>query len=328
MRILRSCEGLRPRGGSVVAIGIFDGLHSGHRKIVSLAVKRARRLEAASAVITFYPHPLRILHPRRPTPRTLISLHHRVRLIEAMGVNVIVVVKFTRAIASMEPHEFVEQFLIRTLKAKEVVVGEDFHFGRRKRGDIALLKFFGGIYGFKVTPVRSVRIGGRVVSSSLIRSLITRGDMKSAGALLGRPVSMLGTVVRGSRIGTALGYPTANIDPHHEAIPPSGVYAVGVKYGDRDYGGVLNIGFRPTISRVARRRARQRTTAREPQIEVHIFDFKGDIYGKELEVSFVKKLRPEKRFASRRALIEQIQRDVFRARLLVKRPHLRDVRAR
>ncbi len=308
MKVYYSIEDVKPLAGSVVAIGIFDGVHVGHKKIIQETCRRARRLGLKSVLVTFDPHPLKVTRPAM-NPATLISLGRRLALIGDMGIDIAIVVDFTKETASLRAHEFVETFLVDTLKAREVVVGEDFRFGRGRTGDIRLLKFLGGIYGFKAVPIRTVKVAGRKASSSLIRSLIMKGDLAGAGALLARPVSIFGSVVRGARIGgMVLGYPTANINPYHEAIPPSGVYAVKVRYGGRWYGAVTNIGFRPTIHHMAK----------EPVIEVHIFGFrKKDIYGKDLRIDFLKRLRPERHFRHKDALIAQIRLDSLRAQKIL-----------
>jgi riboflavin kinase/FMN adenylyltransferase len=303
MKIVTTADKIRIPKGSVAAIGIFDGVHIGHRAIIETLTRRARALGLTSVVITFRAHPSKILRPAH-APATLVSLKHRLRLIEDLGVDVTMVLNFTKEMASLEPCKFIETFLAEKIKPKEIVIGKDFHFGRHRAGDIRLLEFFGNIYGFKVRPVGTVRSLGLKVSSSRIRTLIRKGDLERASALLRRPVSVLGTVVHGTKIGSILGYPTANVNPHHEAIPPSGVYAVRVKYMGKLYGGVLNIGFRPTIDRTT-----------EPRIEAHIFAFKKKIYGKDLEIFFVRKLRDERVFRSRDALVRQIKADEKKARL-------------
>lgn len=291
----------------VATIGIFDGVHIGHRKIISYVVKRAEDLNTKSAAITFDPHPFKVLHPQK-APKTIISLSHRIRLIEALGVDMLVVLKFTKRMAALAPRDFIKKYLVEKVNAKEVVVGSDFRFGAHKEGDIELLKTLGAEFGFSVTPINVLEIGGRCVSSSLIRALITRGDLEGASTLLGRRVSVLGTVVHGSKVGRVLGYPTANVNPHHEAIPPSGVYAVEVKYRDKLYGGVLNIGFKPTFGKSA-----------EPVVEAHIFGLKKrHIYGEDLEIFFVKKLRDERHFHNKESLSNAIRQDVLNARRILK----------
>lgn len=321
MKILYSRGRMSALKGTVLTVGIFDGVHRGHRAVIGKVARRARRLGLTSVVVTFDPHPSKVLRSSGKGAGTLISLDHRVRLIREMGIDAVVVVRFTKEVAAYEPHEFAGRFLAEKMRAREVIVGGDFHFGRSRQGDRRLLRFLGSVFGFRVDFVKAVRVGGRVVSSSRIRSLIRRGGLRRASAMLGRPVSVLGTVVHGAKIAATLGYPTANIDPHHEVVPPSGVYAVKVICGKKVYGGVVNIGFRPTIPRGRHRPPHaKRRLADESGVEVHIFDCRQKrLYGKDLEILFLRRLRPERRFGSRTALVAQIGKDVRQARLSVRR---------
>lgn len=285
---------------TVAAIGIFDGVHLGHKAIIKSAIKRARAVKRKSVVITFDPHPLKVLQPDKSIP-LLMSTAHRVRLITELGVDLCLVLKFNKRFSNLEPRDFVKKILVDKLKVNEVYIGSDFVFGKDGIGDASLLQKFGRCYGFKVNVIPMVKVGGRVVSSTTIRNLIIKGRLKEATEMLGRPVTVFGTVIRGARRGKTLGYPTANIDPHHEAIPPSGVYAVWVRLRNRKYGGALYIGTRPTFGE------------REPIIEVHIFNFCKLIYGEDIEIIFVKKLRGDRKFSSQQELIEQIRKDSLQA---------------
>jgi len=289
---------------TVASIGIFDSVHRGHRKILKRLVDEARREKRKSLVITFHPHPRKILHPKARVP-FITSLDHRLRLIKAMDVDFLAVVKFTKYISTMNAEDFISDIMVRTLNIKALVVGENFLFGKNGKGDFSALKKAAKKYGFKVFAVRSVKIKGKVVSSTRIRRAIEKGDLKSASLMLGRPVAILGTVVKGRRVGRKIGFPTANIDPHHEAIPPSGVYAVDAKLKNRYYKAVLNIGRSPTFG-----------PSIEPTIELHILDFNKIIYKKEVEIAFKKKLRNEKRFSSIGSLREQIKKDIQKASVL------------
>ncbi|MFH1189114.1 MAG: bifunctional riboflavin kinase/FAD synthetase [Candidatus Omnitrophota bacterium] len=311
MKVIYGLRGLRKfNKPAVVAIGVFDGLHVGHRRIITRAVREAKRLKLKSAVLTFYPHPVRLLHPGAPDASSLISLDHRIRLIGELGVDTLVILRFSRAIADITPEDFARKILAGKLGVREICVGEDFRFGKGARAGVRELKRLGGPLGFKVNTVKPVRVGRHVVSSSLIRRLITSGDLAKASKLLGRRVSVLGTVISGARLARELGYPTANLNPHHEIIPPAGVYAVFVNYRKKSYKGVLNIGLRPTF---------YSPRDRESAIEVHIFGFRRKIYGRNLEVFFVKKLRDEVAFAGKSELIGQIRRDETAARDALKR---------
>lgn len=304
MKIVHGLQNLRPSGrGSVATIGVFDGVHIGHARVIAKVVARAKRLGLKSVVMTFDPHPAKVagktLRRRKAAP-SIISLAHRMRLIEALSPDILVVLGFTKKFASLSAEDFARHVLVDKARAREVYVGSNFYFGAGASSGIAELKALGRRYGFKVGAVSVVLAGKRPASSSAVRQLIAKGDLKRAQRLLGRPVSIFGTVIKGANLARELGYPTANLNPHHEVVPPSGVYAVLVRYGHRTFKGILNIGVRPTF---------YAPRDQEPAIEVHIFGFKEQIYGKDLEVFFIKKIRQERRFDSQDALVEQIKND-------------------
>lgn len=288
-----------PALGAVLAVGVFDGVHVGHREIIRRAVDRARVLNMKSVVLTFDPHPAKVLHPGNRPP-SLMSLEHRIRIIGELGADNLAVMRFTRSVADMAPEDFAVKVLSKKLGAKEICVGDNFYFGRNGRSGVKELKLLGAASGFSVNVAEPVKVGRNRVSSTAIRKLITSGSLDEAADMLGRRVSVLGTVISGARLARELGYPTANLNPHHEVIPPGGVYAVFVKFKGISYEGILNIGLRPTF---------YAPRDMEPAIEVHIFGFKDKIYGKDLEVLFVRKLRDEIAFAGKEQLIEQIKKD-------------------
>jgi riboflavin kinase/FMN adenylyltransferase len=292
---------------SVITIGVFDGVHVGHRLIIRKVVERARQLNFKSVVVTFDPHPLKVLDRTVKVP-SLISLKHRIGMIKALGVDYVVVIKFTRSFSRISPERFIKNVLIDKLGLREIFVGENFYFGRNARAGIDRLEGLSGNLGFNSGRVRPVKIEGKIVSSSIIRRSIEDGDLASASKYLGHRVSLLGTVVSGTRLARILGYPTANINPHHEVVPPAGVYAVRIVYNRRYYNGILNIGLRPTF---------YGPSDREPAIEVHIFGFNKRIYGKDLEIFFIKKLRDEVKFRNKDELIAQIEKDAERARSIL-----------
>ncbi len=291
--------------GSAVTIGVFDGIHIGHKAVIGRAIEASRKNGLVSAVLTFDPHPLKLINPSSNVPN-LISLDHRIRLIENMGADLTVVLDFTKPVSRLSPEDFVSDILIEGMNAKEIYVGENFFFGRNAEAGTRELAEIAGRYGVKVEVVRPVRRLGVIVSSSAIRRLILNGNIGKAALFLGRPVSVLGTVVKGISLARELGFPTANINPHHEVVPPGGVYAVRVKVADTLKKGVVNIGLRPTF---------YSSRDLEPTIEVHIFDFNERIYDQDLEVLFIKKLRDEKRFDDKKALIRQIRQDARNALL-------------
>ena len=311
MKIYNSIYGLpKLRVGSVFTVGVFDGVHLGHSRILKTLTARARLSGRKSVVLTFYPHPMSMLEPGRPVP-LLISLQHRLRLLEESGVDAAILIRFDRRFSVIKPEVFIRDLLVGRLGMAEIVIGEDFVFGKKGIGDAVLLEELADKYGYAVRKVSLLKKSDKTISSTHIRQLITKGRLKEAKRLLGRPVSILGTVKKGSRRGRILGFPTANIDPHHEAIPPSGVYVVRVILDGRRYRGILNIGFRPTFHKGSG------PYPPEPVIEVHIIDFRRDIYGKDLEVIFVKRLRDEKRFADSESLRSRIKLDVNAARRIL-----------
>lgn len=316
MKLYRSIKKVKKIAqGSIVAVGIFDGVHRGHAYIIKMLTKRAKRLNKKSVALTFSPHPSSVIHPKKAVP-LLSSLQHRLQLFEKLGVDIAVIIRFDKEVSLMKPEVFIEKFLVNKLNIKEMLVSDNFTFGSQGAGDIWLLERLSGKYGFRIKKLKLLKDGKRVISSTHIRRLIMKGKLKNATNLLGRPVSILGTVKGGTRIGRALGFPTANIDPHHEAIPPSGVYAVRVRFEKRLYGGILNIGFKPTFTTEDYTPNAVRYLP-EPTIEVHIFNFKRNIYGKNLEIIFYKRLRPEKRFEDREALKRRIMLDEKLARKIL-----------
>lgn len=307
MRVIKGTVNLKNSiRASVITVGVFDGVHIGHKKILKKIVERARSLNARSVVVTFVPHPLKILNPKANVP-SLVSLNHRIKLIENIGVDDLIILKFTKSLARLPADVFIKDILVDKLGLKEIYVGEDFVFGKGAASGIDTLRRAGRRFGFRAAMVRPVKVNGAIVSSSLIRHFITSGDIKTASRYLGRPVSILGTVTGGSGRGRIIGYPTANVNPHHEAIPPSGVYAVRVRYSSGILKGVLNIGFRPTFHKKAE-------LPKDPLVEVHIFGFNRNIYGEDLEIIFVKKLRSERKFKNQEHLTAQIKKDSSRAR--------------
>lgn len=290
---------------TVVTIGIFDGVHRGHRKILRLIRKSAKKRKAESCVITFDPHPSRVFHPGR-IPPMLVSTKHKLGLLAAEGMNTAILIKFTKKLAGVDPRSFVEGVLVKKMNISELLVGRNFLFGRERSGTLKKLRQLGKRYGFAVHIVSPLRSGKKIISSTIIRKLIMAGRLKEAGKMLGREVSILGTVIKGSKRGRILGFPTANLDLHHEAIPPSGVYIVRVNLMNSVYSGIMNIGFRPTFTAEGEEL--------EPTAEAHILNFKKNIYGEDMEVVFLKRIRGERRFTHRDHLRARIAGDVKKAK--------------
>lgn len=280
---------------TVVAIGVFDGMHRGHQFLVKKAQSFALSRSKESVCVTFHPHP-----QKQPY---LISLKHRLRLIEGLGIDYCLVIPFTRRLARIRAEDFVKDVLVKSFQPSAIFIGDDFRFGYKAKGDVELLKTLGRKLGFKVYALRKLRAAGRIISSRRIRGLVRSGNLKDAEIFLGRRVSVLGTVIAGAKRGRVLGYPTANINPHHEVLPKEGVYAVKVRYKDKAYNGLCNIGRRPTFN----------SEDDDRTIEVHLFDFHKDIYAEDVEIDFIRKIREERRFPSASALSVQIKKDSQKA---------------
>jgi len=305
MTVHRDIEGLGSLPGPAhCAIGVFDGVHLGHQAVIGEALRSAREGGGTACVVTFDPHPARVLAPAS-APRLLTSTPHKLRLLEDLGIGHTVVIRFDREFAELPAEVFVENLHRAAGSLARVCVGEEWRFGNRCTGDVALLDRLGGELGFAVTGVPTVRVGGMIASSTRIREAVAGGDFSVAEKLLGRPYTVLGTVVEGRRLGRTLGFPTANLRVHNEQLPPTGVYAVGVLRGSRErWLGVANLGYRPTVEGEDLRRT----------LEVHLFDFEGVLYGEDLEVRFLAFLRPERKFGDLDALKAQIERDAAAAR--------------
>jgi riboflavin kinase/FMN adenylyltransferase len=285
-----------------LTLGIFDGLHLGHQKIIRRVIEKAKQMGGTSCVATFDPHPREVLDSK-DAPNLLTTTEKKAELIKDLGVDALCLIRFTREFSNIEARAFVNDFLIGKLRMKSIVVGYDWRFGKNRKGDVHLLREMSKKHGYEVEQAERVDVDGQSVSSTLIRELVLSGDLKRAARYLGRKYSITGAIVGGARLGREMGFPTANIEPHHEAIPPNGIYAVWAEVAGTRKPGTLNIGYRPTVSSEKRR-----------TIEVHIMDFYHDIYGEEIEVTFVEKLRDEKKFSSVEQLTEQIKKDVAKAR--------------
>ncbi len=288
----------------IMTIGNFDGVHLGHQMIFRTLCQRAREIGGTSLVLTFDPHPLKVLAPER-CPVLITPTAKKLSIIRGCGLDVIVCLPFTQALADLTPVAFVEQVLVQTIGIREIYVGYNFAFGRGRQGSIALLQELGLHYGFLVHIIEPIAIAGRVVSSSMIRQWIQQGSVDEAALLLGRLYSIAGTVVEGYQKGRELGFPTANVRSTDELIPSRGVYAVTVDWRERRYEGVANIGFNPTFGRT------------QLSVEIHLFDFAQQLYGEAVEVSFVKKIRDERAFPSVADLVKQIGQDVETAHTLL-----------
>lgn len=291
----------------VLAIGNFDGVHLGHAALAGRLGALAKETGLAPTVLTFEPHPREFFAPAS-APARLTTLREKLELLAREGVEQVMVSRFNAAFAALTAEEFIERVVVGALRARHVIIGDDFRFGRERRGDFALLREAGMKMGFGVEAMASVTVGGERVSSSGVRRALSEGDMTHAARLLGRPYMIDGQVSHGDKVGRQLGFATANIRIKHNPLPMTGVFAVEVAgLGGEVLPGVANLGVRPTVG------------GTRPLLEVHLFDFDRDIYGAHISVRFLHKLRSEQRFPNFDALKAQIAADAAAARAFFKR---------
>jgi riboflavin kinase / FMN adenylyltransferase len=306
MEILRSISELsRLPEPLFLAIGVFDGVHRGHQAVISTSADHARAANGTPVVVTFDPHPEKILRPEK-APHLLSATQHKIELIRNLGVGHLLVITFDKQFAATEPEDFVQELVNNSKPLREICVGHEWSFGKNRRGNLQLLKKLGSEFNFQVIGVPPVKANGEVVSSTAIRSAIEKSDFAKAAAMLGREYTILGTVTHGDNLGKKIGFPTANLSAHSEQFPPNGVYAAEAKIDNELHRGVINLGVRPTVSGGKSERV----------LEIHLFDFDRDIYGRDIEVRFLKFLRPEKKFENVDALVAQIRRDIEQAQEL------------
>ncbi|MGC2064404.1 MAG: bifunctional riboflavin kinase/FAD synthetase [Thermodesulfovibrionales bacterium] len=307
MLLITDLKGLQQRfTNSIITLGNFDGLHLGHQELIRMVISRAKETGAVSMVVTFRPHPLKILCPEKCPP--LISIYEeKIKLMEDLGIDVLVKIPFTLEFAGMTPEAFVREVLCGMLGAREIFVGANYRFGKERKGTVQILRDLGRECGFVVKEVGQISLGGEVISSTKIRCLLKDGEVDQASRLLGRAYAITGVVVRGDGRGRTLGFPTANIAPKHAIIPAHGVYAVRLFVRDRFYDGIANIGIRPTFSKETL------------SIEAYLFAFDEDIYGEEISVYFLEKIRDEKKFGCVADLVSQIRDDIEIAKQILKK---------
>lgn len=290
---------------AVVTIGNFDGIHLGHRLIFRRLAEEARRVKCPAVVISFEPHPKMILHPERRPFYLLTSPKEKIRLLAGLNMDTLILIPFSLEYARTTAEEFVRSVLWEKLHIRKIIIGHDYTFGRGKEGNEAFLTALGQRLGFEVEVMNAVQVGETTVSSTKIREALLAGEVRFAATLLGRPYNLSGRVIPGHHRGVRLGFPTANITPDKELVPPRGVYAVHILVEGNRRPGVLNIGFNPTFA------------DQKLSIEVHIFDFNENIYRKMLDILFIERIRDEIRFNSPGELIDQIERDVSQARKIL-----------
>jgi riboflavin kinase/FMN adenylyltransferase len=292
-------------GPLFLAIGVFDGVHLGHQAVISAATSHARAADGTPVVMTFDPHPLKVLRPQH-APHLLTATQHKIALIRDLGVEHLLVINFDRKFAATSPEEFVEELVMHSRPLREICVGHEWSFGKDRRGNLDLLKRLGVQLDFSVVGVPPVLVNGEVVSSTAIRQAVEKGDLAKGAEMLGREYTILGTVTHGNNLGKKIGFPTANLSAHSEQFPPNGVYFAEARVNGVLYYGVINLGYRPTVS----------SGKSERVLEIHMLDFDRDIYGEDVEVRFMRHLRPERKFESLESLAQQIELDVRRAREL------------
>ncbi len=315
MKIFHGTENANISKPTVLTLGVFDGLHLGHQRIMQTVVDRAKLSGAVPTAITFDPHPRAVLHPASAPP-LLQTLDQRLANFEVLGIKQAIVIPFTLDFAASEAEAFLENIVRERLHAKEVYLGKGFAFGKDRGGNIGLLREMSSKLGFVADEVDEVQLRGRRVSSSKIRELLAEGSVNLARRMLGRPYGVEGVIIRGNRRGHTIGFPTANLKPHNRVIPRYGVYATATLIDGTWRKSITNIGVRPTFESDA-----------DPSIESYIFDFDGDLYGDVLRVRFLHRIRDERKCNGIDELKAQIERDSERARNYFSHPGVKNMLA-
>ena len=297
MKIFHGTENANISRPTVLTLGVFDGLHLGHQKIMETVVERAGAISAVPTVITFDPHPRAVLHPASAPP-LLQTLDQRLAAFEVLGIEQTIIIRFNKKFAGQEAETFIKETIHERLQAREVYLGKGFEFGKNRGGNIELLKKMSEELGFYAAEVPEVRLRGHRISSSRIRHLLAEGRVNLARRMLGRPYGVEGTIIRGDRRGHTIGFPTANLKPKNRVIPKFGVYATATLIEGAWRRSITNIGVRPTFEKDS-----------DPSIETYIFDFDGDLYGDVLRVRFLHRIRDERKFAGIEELKNQIKKD-------------------
>ncbi len=306
MSVEEELAGLTPQKGMLLTIGVFDGVHLGHKYLLSELVEQARLKNLISGVVTFKQHPQRLLKPQSSLP-FLTNLPQKIKLLKDEGVEAIITLSFTLELAQTGTHQFVS-LLQKYLRMRGLVLGPDFSLGRNKEGNVAVLRALGQSMNFSLTVVPEITINGEVVSSTAIRNTLSRGNMRKVHDMLGRYFSLEGRVISGTGRGVELGFPTANLDIDPErALPADGIYATWTYIENQRYQSVTNIGKRPTFGES------------EQTVEVYILNFQGNLYRHELKIDIIKRLRREQRFDTIEELKKQIEEDIKQARAILNR---------
>ncbi|MGQ1787322.1 MULTISPECIES: bifunctional riboflavin kinase/FAD synthetase [unclassified Saccharicrinis] len=292
----------------IVTIGMFDGVHLGHTKLLEHLVQRAKETNGNSAVLTFWPHPRLVLNKEPQTLQFITTLDEKTKIISEFGIDYLILLPFNKELANLTAEKFIENFLIAKINMSHLVVGYNHRFGKDRLADFGVYTRLSKKLGFGISRVDAVYKDGKAVSSTAIRQSLNEGKVEEAKLMLGYDFSIFGTVRGGQRLGRRLGYPTANIKPNenYKLIPSTGVYACKIHVMGKTYGGMLNIGVRPTVNK-----------DNELTIEAHILDFNQDIYSEEVEVTFIKKIRDEQKFDGIESLIQQLKTDEINIRKIL-----------
>ncbi len=300
MIVHRDIDNFRVRS-PVVTVGIFDGVHLGHKHILDRLSEVSASSRGETVIVTFWPHPRLVLNTEDTDFRLLTTLDEKIRMLEETGIQHLVIIPFTKGFSRMSSCDFIENILVEKIGIGELVVGYNHRFGKDREGDFDKLKEYAGQYGFGIEKRDALHLAGRKISSSEIRKLLGAGNIGEANRLLGRTYGFSGEVVGGSRLGTSIGFPTANITPDdkHKLLPAEGVYAVEAGMKGKVYSGMMNIGSRPTVNRDPGRKT----------VEVHLIDFLGDIYHEQIQIRFISRLREEKHFSGIDDLKKQLEKD-------------------
>lgn len=299
MAIYNDTNDLPAFNHAVLTIGTFDGVHKGHKAILKEVVAHAKNIGGDSVLLTFEPHPRKLLFPDQPLG-IITPLKEKLQLILDSGIQHIVIIPFTKAFAGISAHDYIEKFLVGKFHPHSIIIGYDHRFGHDRKGDLKLLEDYSGEYNYELLEIPAQLIDEAAVSSTKIRKSILDGRMEDANHMLGRPYMLTGSVAHGNKLGRTLGYPTANIEPSSadQILPAIGIYAIRALHEGNQYNGMLSIGYNPTV-----------TDKKELRIEANLFNFDKDIYGQQLTIGIIKKLRDEQKFDSLQSLIDQLHKD-------------------
>jgi len=299
MEIIKDLKDFKPSGPVILTQGTFDGVHHGHRKILETVINKAKSQDGVSVLLTFYPHPRLVLYPDDNQLKLITTISEKASILEELGLDYLIIQPFTKELSRLSPYQYIKEILSESLSVSTLIIGYDHRFGKNREGSINEITKYSKEFGYEVEQIPEQDIDDCKVSSSQIRKALLSGDLELANNLLGRTFSMCGTVVDGNKVGTTIGFPTANIDlkDAYKLIPKEGVYAVQTLLDGKVLNGMLNIGNRPTFQR------------NERAIEVHLFDFSDNIYGRDVEILFRKRWRDEHKFENSTLLVEQLKKD-------------------